>query len=57
MDFPSTCDSNGKDNFDAAAIISKKLNLYLECMSKELVQNYNLTSLEPETLGGQTTCD
>jgi hypothetical protein len=39
------------------AIISKKLNVYLECLSKGLMQNYNLTSQGAETLGGQTTGD
>jgi hypothetical protein len=39
------------------AIISKKLNVYLECLSKEVMQNYNLTSQGAETLGRQTTGD
>jgi len=34
------------------AIISKKLNVYLECLSKGLMQNYNLTSQGAETVGG-----
>ncbi len=37
------------------AIISKKLNVYLECLSKGVMQKYNLTSQGAETLGGQTT--
>ena len=40
-----------------AAIISKKLNVYLECLSKGVMQNYNLTSQGAETQGGQTTGD
>jgi len=39
------------------AIISKKLSVYLECLSKGLMQNYNLTSQGAETIGGQTTGD
>ena len=39
------------------ALISQKLNVYLECLSKGVIQNYYLISQGAETLGGQTTGD
>ncbi len=41
---------------DSTSSFARKA-IYLECLSKGVMQNYNLTSQGAETLGGQTTGD